>query len=80
MTEFIYISRKRDKFDVHMEDELHQENSYKYLGIVVNEENKQETELNSRIEKYTRNFMMIFPLLKESVSQSKLRQSYTTQY
>ena len=57
-TEFMHISRKREDFDVYMEDKkLHQANSYKYLGVVVDEGNNRETELNARIQKYTRNFI-----------------------
>ena len=65
-TEFMYISRRREKFDVYMENKkLHQTKSYKYLAVVGDEVNKQETELSSRIEKYSRNFMIMYPLLKE---------------
>ena len=64
-TEFMYISRGREKFCVYVEDKkLHQTNCYTYLGVVAYEGNKQETELNSRIKKYTLNFMMMYPLLK----------------
>ena len=65
-TEFMRISRRQEEFDVYMEEErLHQASSYKYLGVVIDEGNKQETELNARIGKYTHNFMKRFPLLKE---------------
>ena len=43
---------------------LHQANSYKYLGVLASDGNNQETELTARIEKYTRNFMIMHPLLK----------------
>ena len=44
---------------------MHQTSFYKYFGVVVDEGNKQETELTARIGKYTQNFMMMYPLLKE---------------
>ena len=65
-TEFMHISRHQEEFDVYMEEKrLHQTSFYKYLGVVVDEGNKQETELTARIGKYTQNFMMMYPLLKE---------------
>ena len=79
-TEFMYISRRREEFDVYMCDrKLHQANFYKYLGVVVDEGNIQETELNARIEKYTRNCMMLYPLLKEKCIPKQVKTSiYTT--
>ena len=65
-TEFMHISRNREEFDLYMDEKrLHQTSSYKYLGVVVDEGNNQETELTARIGKFTQNFMMMFPLLKE---------------
>ena len=79
-TEFMYISRRKVEFDVYMEDmKLHQANSYKYLGVVVDDGNKQETELTVRIEKYTRKFMMMYPLLKEKCISKQVKTTiYTT--
>ena len=65
-TKIMHISRRREEFDMYMEDKkMHQANSYKYLGVVVDEGKNQETELNARIGKHTRKFMMMYPLLKE---------------
>ena len=73
-TEFMHISRRREEFEVYMEDrKLHQANSYKYLGVVVDDSNIQETELNARIEKYTRNFMMLYPLMKEKCIPTQVK-------
>ena len=79
-TEFMYISRRKVEFDLYMEDmKLHQASSYKYLGVVVDDGNKQETELTARIEKYTRNFMMMYPLLKEKCIPKQVKTTiYTT--
>ena len=49
-TELMYITRRGEEFDVYMENKrLHQANSYKYLGVVVNEGNKQAKGLDSQI-------------------------------
>ena len=44
---------------------MHQTSSYKYVGVVIDAGNNQDTELTARIRKYTNNFMMMHPLLKE---------------
>ena len=50
-TELMHISRRREEFDMYMEDKkLHQTNFYKYLGVLIDELIKQETELKSRIK------------------------------
>ena len=65
-TEFMHISRRRAGFGVCMGDvTINQATSYKYLGVMVDEGNNQETEMGARIEKYTKNFRMMYPLLKE---------------
>ena len=52
----MYTSRRKEEFDVYLEDrKLHQATFYKYLGVVVDERNIQETELSARTEKYTKN-------------------------
>ena len=80
MTKFMYISRRREEFDVYMGcRKLNQADSYKYLGVVVDEGNIQETETSARIEKYTRNFLMMYPLLKENCIPRQVKTSiYTT--
>ena len=39
--------------------------SYKYLGVMGDEGNNQETEIGARIEKCIKSFVMMYPLLKE---------------
>ena len=79
-TEFMYISRRREEFDVYMGcRKLNQADSYKYLGVVVDEGNIQETEISARIEKYTRNFLMMYPLSKEKCILTQVKTIiYTT--
>ena len=65
-TEFMHISRRREEYDVYIgEDKIHQTETYKYLGVEIDAGNNQETEINARISKYTSNFMMMYPLLRE---------------
>ena len=79
-TEFMYISCRREEIDVYMGcRKLNQADSYKYLGVVVDEGNIQETGISARIEKYTRNFLMMYPLLKEKCIPRQVKTSiYTT--
>ena len=75
-TEFMYISRRREEFDVYMGcRKLNQADSYKYLGVVVDEGNIQGTEISARIEKYTRNFFMMYPLFKEKCILTQVKTS-----
>ena len=78
-TEFMYISRRKVEFDVYLEDmNLHQVISYKYLGVVVDDVNNQEMELTARIEKYTRNFMMMYPFFKEKCIAKQIKKTIYT--
>ena len=46
-TEYKHISRRREEFDVYMEHrKLHQANFCKYLGVVEDKGNIQETKLS----------------------------------
>ena len=38
---------------------------YKYLGAEIDAENNRVTKVNARIGKYTKSFLMMYPLLKE---------------
>ena len=58
---------------------LHQANFYKYLGVVVDDGNNLEFELTTRIEKCTRIFMTMYPLLKEKCIPKLVKATiYTT--
>ena len=66
-TEFMQMGLERQEYDIYLgESKICQTESYRYLGIPINSGNHQETEINSRIAKYTSNYMMICPLLKEA--------------
>ena len=66
-TEFMQMGRERQEYDIYMgESRICQTESYKYLGVQIDSGNHQETEINSRIAKYTSNYMMMYPLLKEA--------------
>ena len=54
-TDFMHIGRRRQELYVQMEREkIHQVESY--LGMVVDEGNRQETDINARIGKYIKTF------------------------
>ena len=42
------------------------QNLFKYFGVQIDSGNHLDTEINSRIAKYTSNYMMMYPLLKEA--------------
>lgn len=65
-TEFMPVSRGGQDYDVYIgENKVNQAEFYKYLGVEIDRGNNQETEINARIGKYTGNFLMMYPLLKE---------------
>ena len=73
-TEFMHISRRKRVYDMYMDDDkLHQTESYTYLGVVFDEENHQETEINVRIEKYIKNFRIMYPLPKEKFISTEVK-------
>ena len=45
-------------------EKLHQSKSYKYLAVVIDEGNNQETEINARIEKIDSKFQTNVPPTK----------------
>ena len=46
-------------------DKIYHTDPYKYLGVKIDEGHKQMKEINARIGKYTKSFLMRYPLLKE---------------
>ena len=60
------ISRQREAYDIYVGDNrITQTANYSYLGVNIEEENRQETEIDRRIAKYNSNVGALYPLLKE---------------
>ena len=60
------VSRRKQQYDVFIgHNKINQTNNYAYLGVSVNEDNLQLTEINGKIAKYNKNVSMLYPLLKD---------------
>ena len=65
-TEVMKISRRNEECNIQIENHrLNQVSQFTYLGVVFNEQNKQEAEINNRIKKYNGNLSAMYPLLKD---------------
>ena len=52
---------------------LNQTVNYNYLGVNIDEENRQEGEVNKRIAKYNSSIGALYPLLKEKYIPRKCK-------
>ena len=65
-TEFMVVAREDCEQDLIIgENQINQVEKYKYLGVHLNKRNKQEGEINMRINKYNNTMTMLNPLLKQ---------------
>ena len=65
-TEVMHVGRDRIEMQVNIGDvRLKQVDTFSYLGVSTNEENKQDIEIDRRIAKYNANVSALFPLLKD---------------
>ena len=59
------ISRKKEECNIYMGNvKLYQTANYNYLGVNIDEENRQEGEVDKRIAKYNSSVGALYPLLK----------------
>lgn len=64
-TEVMSVSRRNEEYELYMREKIiYQTGSYSYLGVELDAGNNREIELNARITKYTKTFLMMYPLLK----------------
>ena len=60
------ISRQREVYHIYVGDtRITQTANYSYLGVNIEEENRQETEIDRRIAIYNYNVGALYPLIKE---------------
>jgi hypothetical protein len=65
-TEIMHVGRNVVHLDIVVGDrQLKQVNNFTYLGVNINNENIQETEINNRINEYNANVCMLYPILKD---------------
>ena len=65
-TEFMFVAREDCEQELIIgENQINQVEKYKYLGVHLNKRNKQEGEVNMRINKYNNTMTMLYQLLKQ---------------
>ena len=76
-TEIMVIAREREEIVVNIEDiRLKQVNRFKYLGVVFDDQGRQDDELKGRIGRFSQNVGMLYPLLKEKGIPTKLKKHF----
>ena len=68
-----------EKCCVHGGNKTYQTDSHTYPGVKIDAGNNRVTEINPRIEKHTKSFFMMYPLLKEKKTpqEAKVTVFYT---
>ena len=79
-TEIMLLSREFDNVNISLEDHaLHQCRNFRYLGVMFNDENRPELEINNRINKFNNNLYLLYPLMKDRHIPRKVKTViYTT--
>ena len=73
-TEVMEISRVKDGCNIYIENiQLKQTASFNYLGVLFDEENKHQTEITNRLNKYNGNVNALYPILKDKNVPSKAK-------
>ena len=73
-TEVMLIARRKEECNIYMGNaKINQTANYSYLGVNIEEENKQQCEMDKRIAKYNTNVGALYPLLKEKYIPRKCK-------
>ena len=73
-TEVMNISREKKQLDINIGNEqLKQVTNFEYLGVKMDEENRQELEINNRTSKYNQNLSALYPLIKDKNIPTKCK-------
>ena len=78
-TEFVVISRRREEYDIYMnQNRINQSDSYCHLGVYIGERNLLETEINNRIAKFNRNVGRMYQMVKDRYIPRECKLIYRT--
>src|SRR6201990_197648 len=73
-TEVMAVTRDRETIDIRIQgEEIRQVISFVYLGITFEEQGQIEREMTRRIDKFTRNVGMLYPILRERAVPVKVK-------
>ena len=73
-TEVMMMAREKEDFEIEIDGtKLKLVEDFKYLGVQINERCYMEKEITSRIEKYTNNLRLMYPLLKDRLIPSRVK-------
>lgn len=80
MSTVMHVGKEREDCDIYMGgDRLRQVDQMTFLGVVFNQENSHQAEVDNRIEKYTANVKVLSPLLADKmISQQCKVKIYTS--
>ncbi len=73
-TEVMMVARQKEEVEIRLDGEmLKLVEEFKYLGVKVDENFQIEKEIANRIQKYTNNLRILYPLMKEEVIPKKVK-------
>ncbi len=73
-TEVMMVARQKEEVEIRLDGEmLKLVEEFKYLGVKVDENFQIEKEIANRIQKYTNNLRILYPLMKEKVIPKKVK-------